>query len=116
MRVSLRGLQGLGDTCPSMEQLNGIVDPNDPCQQMASTAVISTSVAPAGISESQLCLPVGSAGPLAPGEVYCATGTASLTPTAGTAPSAAAASISTEALVAIGGGLLFLLLLIGMKK
>jgi hypothetical protein len=75
-----RGLRGLGDAnCPSAEQLAGIIDPSDPCQAANAAegaAPLSTSIAPTTIDASLTCLPAGSLGPLAPGQVWCATGTA----------------------------------------
>ena len=40
MYVPLSASRGMGQAanCPSMEQLEGIVDPSDPCQQATSTA------------------------------------------------------------------------------
>jgi hypothetical protein len=78
-------VMGMGDataTCPSDEQLAGIVDMNDPCQSGLSTLPLTTIVpgglTPAqtsGLVQAQGCIPTGTVGPLAPGEVYCATGT-----------------------------------------
>lgn len=53
--------QGFGDTdsCPSLEQLAGIVDLTDPCQSGSA------------IAQSASCYPATFVGPLPPGASYC---------------------------------------------
>jgi hypothetical protein len=41
----LTGLSGMGQTCPSEEQLEGIVDLNDPCQSGLSTIPLTSNPA-----------------------------------------------------------------------
>ena len=51
------GFAGLGQTCPSAEQLAGISDPNDPCQNpLAALPVTSSTAAPvvAAVTNAQL--------------------------------------------------------------
>ena len=49
------GVMGLGDaaTCPSVEQLEGVVDPTDPCQNPVASLPVST-VPTAGPTASQI--------------------------------------------------------------
>ena len=53
----------VGISCPSLDQLNGVVNANDPCQ--------AANVSPAG-SGSAACYPPNFVGPLPPGAGYCA--------------------------------------------
>jgi hypothetical protein len=101
-------LSGLGASCPSDEQLAGIYDPQDPCQAAnaaGNVAPISTSIAPADTSTLATCMPAGSLGPLAPGQVWCATGTAAA-PVGNPSGSSPVSTTVVLTIAAVGLGLL----------
>ena len=104
IKQQYRGMKGLASggstvsaaTCPSMDQLMGIVDPSDPCQSIALAA--------------STCMPVGSTGPLAPGQSYCSPSTASLALGGGGTP-----VVSTNTYIAIAA-IAGIFLLIGVSR
>jgi len=52
------GLHALGQNCPSMQQLQGVLDATDPCQA-ASFATTVTATAPAATNSTAAALAAG---------------------------------------------------------
>jgi hypothetical protein len=55
-RMRIVGRRGMGQaaTCPSVEQLMGITDSNDPCQNPIASLPISTATVPVPLSPSAI--------------------------------------------------------------
>jgi hypothetical protein len=79
MTLGVYSRANLGDvTCPSIEQLEGVVDPTDPCQAGSVTPINLTN-SPAYQSMSSPttgaspggCYPAAFVGPIPPGGVLC---------------------------------------------
>jgi subtilisin family serine protease len=100
-KISL-GLEGLGDGCPSDEQLQGIQDCSDPCQAPnppCTSAVTAASINSAATNTATLAVCTAGNG------VFNANGTCTF-PQAGIPPS----------LLGVGAAVAFVFLLIVMKK
>ena len=117
MRVGIGYINGLGDsyTCPSLEQLQGIVDSSDPCQNGGITALpLSTTPANAAVptiaSPSTIALnsvlPAGSACILTTGAVG----------TMNASGACVAAATSSNTFLYVGLAALGTLLLFGMMR
>ena len=96
------GLTGLGQAeCPSTEQLQGVIDMNDPCQSGVSTLPLGTTSGPTASVLNQPLLP-------SPGTPAYSQLMASL-------PVNPPTQISGTTLL-IGGGILLLVVLMGMAR
>ena len=99
-----------GAPCPSVQQMMGVVDPNDPCQ--------------AAVAGPPPCMPTGSQGPLAPGQVWCDTGTGvppevAYSPGGGVTPPAQAQAqggISKNTLLIGAGAVILIMALMGGRR
>ena len=108
IKRGITGLRGIGDaTCPSDEQLAGIQDCTDPCQ--ASSAPCITTTPATTTTAGTLSAAAFAVQCAAQGGQISASGNSCTTP--GTS---SIAGISPS-LIAVGGGLLFLLLLLGRE-
>ena len=108
IKRGITGLRGIGDaTCPSDEQLAGIQDCTDPCQ--ASSAPCITTTPATTTTAGTLSAAAFAVQCAAQGGQISASGNSCTTP--GTS---SIAGISPS-LIAVGGGLLLLLLLLGKK-
>jgi hypothetical protein len=107
IKRGIAGLRGIGDaTCPSDEQLAGIQDCTDPCQASSAPCITTTpaTTTTAGTLSAAFAVQCAAQGGQisASGNSCTTSGTSSI---AGISPS----------LIAVGGGLLLLLLLLGKK-
>lgn len=105
------GLAGLGQSCPSTEQLQGVQDCSDPCQASqppcVSAGTTTTSAANALATAASLATCTAAGG------VWQANGTCTAAPVAATTT---IGGIPAE-VVAIGGGLFLLLaLMLGGRR
>jgi hypothetical protein len=115
MRVGIGYINGLGDTCPSMEQLQGIIDSSDPCQNGGITSLplsttpansdIATLASPSTIALNSV-LPVGSACVLTTGAVG----------TMNASGACIAAAASSNTFLYVGLAALGTMLLLGMMR
>ena len=94
---------GLGDAnCPSMQQLAGISDPNDPCQGFPIPG--SSPLVP----DVSVCYPTSFVGPLPAGGSYCSTPPGA---SSSSSPSTIIAGVPDRAVYTIGGLLAAFILL-----
>jgi hypothetical protein len=101
--LGIPSLRGLGvANCPSIQQLEGITDPTDPCQAASTVAAVDAGTS----SQNSYCPGVWVAGPS--GSAVCAA--SSYAPTTSTT----LGGLTTNELLAIGGG--FILLMLFMKR
>jgi hypothetical protein len=107
IKRGITGLRGIGDaSCPSDEQLAGIQDCTDPCQASSAPCITTspTTTTAGTLSAAAFAIQCAAQGGQisASGNSCTSPGTSSI---AGISPS----------LIAVGGGLLLLLLLLGKK-